>query len=61
MPASERNAMCKAFLVELDSRIDEFNASLPPGYDVVIDNPLDVLQRCSWGGKNLSVTLFHNS
>lgn len=57
--AETRNELCKAFLIELDNRVDEFNASLHDGYGVVIDNPLDLLERCSWGGKNLSVTLFH--
>lgn len=57
--AATNNELCEAFLIELDNRIDEFNASLPDGYGVVIDNSLDLLEKCSWGGRNLSVTLFH--
>ncbi len=57
--AAQRSAKYREFVTELDNRIDEFNASLPPGYGVVVDMASGNDLKYSIVGKHVSVTGFY--
>lgn len=58
LTAVERKEMCKAFVTQLDTLIDEFNAALPDGYRISVSSAFVCQSKYSIAGKHIGVTQF---